>query len=184
MKTKSTAIKTTVRLVLLTLALCVGTALYTGRQASALSPALMFAKAGDVCTRAGDDGALVNGKLNAAGECDVVISSSRTPGNPDVNYCGDKDKNAVVTGMDFGCKHKGNAVLDLTFAIIRFLTLGVGVVVIGSMVFAGIQYTASKGDPNATGQALKRIASSAGALILFMFIYAILNWVVPNTLLQ
>lgn len=184
MKTKSISIKSKTQLILAMLVMIIGVAFAGTRSATALSPVTQFAKAGDVCTRAGDDGALVNGKLNAQGECDVTISSSRTPGNPDVNYCGDKDKNAVVTGMDFGCKHKGNAVLDLTFAIIRFLTLGVGVVVIGSMVFAGIQYTASRGDPNATGQALKRIASSAGALVLFMFIYAILNWVVPNTLLQ
>lgn len=97
--------------------------------------------------------------------------------------CGEGD-NEVKTAIDIGCKGLGNPILDAMFAIIRFLTLGAGLVMIGSMIVAGIQYSASKGDPQATAAALKRIANTFGALLLFIFIYAIANWLVPAGLLQ
>jgi len=66
------------------------------------------------------------------------------------------------------------------FAIIRFLTTGVGLVLIGSMVVAGIQYASSRGDPQATASALNRIMSNVIALLIFLFAYAILNYVIPG----
>ena len=97
--------------------------------------------------------------------------------------CGDGD-NAVKMSIDIGCKGLGNPIMDAVFAVIRFLTIGVGIVVIGSTIFAGIQFTTSRGDPNATGQAMKRISSNIGALVLFILTYAILNWLVPGTILK
>ena len=166
------------------LAVVVGVTISGTNSASAQSPLELFSAAGVSCTQAGDDGALYQGTTNAEGICITGQNKGKKPGDPGVNYCGDIAKNAVIVTIDFGCKHKGNAILDLIFAIIRFLTIGVGIVVIGSMIVAGIQFTASRGDPQATGAAMKRMASSASALALFIFIYAILNWVVPNTLLK
>jgi hypothetical protein len=97
--------------------------------------------------------------------------------------CGGGD-NAVKMAIDIGCKGLGNPIMDAVFAIIRFLTVGVGIVVIGSTIFAGIQFTTSRGDPNATGQAMKRISSNIAALLLFILTYAILNWLVPGTILR
>lgn len=89
-----------------------------------------------------------------------------------------------MTTIDFGCKGancKGNcsAPIDLTFAIIRFLSAGVGLVVVASMVIAGIQYTTSRGDPQASAAAMKRIQSTVVALFIYIFAFAILNYVIP-----
>ncbi len=92
--------------------------------------------------------------------------------------CGEGDS-AVHTSINIGCRGQGNGILDLTFALIRFLSIGVGIVVIGSIVVAGIQYTASRGDPSATAKALARINSTVIALIIYIFSYAILNWLIP-----
>lgn len=97
--------------------------------------------------------------------------------------CGSGDT-AVQVSIDLGCKNAGNGIVDLVFAIIRFLTVGVGLVIVGSMVVAGIQYTSSRGDPQATARAIERIRNNLIALLLFIFAFAILNWVVPGTLLQ
>ncbi len=143
---------------------------------------------GDTCTATDAEGNTYGGTQTDKGECIYVKTNDPNlgskPGDPGVNYCGDKNKNAVVTSINFGCKGKGNAILDMTFAVIRFLTLGVSLVIIASMVVAGLQFTASRGDPQATAASLKRMASNASALLLFIFAYAILNWIVPNTLLQ
>lgn len=74
--------------------------------------------------------------------------------------------------------------MDLLFAVIRFLSIGVGLVITASMVWAGIQYTASRGDPNATSQSIKRLQANVVALLLFIFAYAILNYVVPGAVLK
>ncbi len=86
--------------------------------------------------------------------------------------------------IELGCEGKGNAILDLLFAMVRFLSYGVGLVIVGSMVYAGIQYTASRGDPNAHALAVKRIQSNVTALLIFIFAYALVNYVVPGAVLK
>ncbi len=110
--------------------------------------------------------------------------------------CGSAGNNtgpSMYTSIDFGCygnkctgsaggsycAGKNSSVIDLLFAVIRFLTKGVGLVVIASIVLGGIQYTASRGDPNATSVAVRRITSAVIALVVFIFAYAILNYVIP-----
>jgi hypothetical protein len=91
---------------------------------------------------------------------------------------------AVHTSINLGCENKGNGIYDLLFAIIRFLSDGVGLVVIASIIVGGIQYIGSSGDPNATNKARTRIRSSIVALIVFIFAYAILNYIVPGAFLK
>ena len=108
--------------------------------------------------------------------------------------CGsNNDQPDVYTSIDFGCYGDAcanghptaycdtthSAITDLLFAIIRFLSKGVGIVVIGSIIVGGIQYVGSRGEPNSTSMAIARIRGSVIALIIFIFAYAILNYVVP-----
>lgn len=97
--------------------------------------------------------------------------------------CGDKSQE-VVTAIDIGCKGKGNPITDTMFAIIRFLSAGVGLVIIGSIIVGGVQYSASRGDPQATANAVKRIQNTMIALVIFIFGYAILNYVIPAGFLK
>jgi len=99
--------------------------------------------------------------------------------------CGSKDSGTqTTTSINLGCKGKGNAITDLTFAIIRFLSNGVGIIVVGSLVWAGIQYTSSRGDPKATTEAINRIRANVFALLLYVFAYAMLNYVIPGGFLK
>jgi hypothetical protein len=99
--------------------------------------------------------------------------------------CGADGKDSQVkTTINFGCVGKGSGLLDLIFAIIRFLSEGAGIIIIGSMVFAGIQYTVSRGDPSASAAAIKRIQNTGIALLIYIFAFAILNYIVPAGLLK
>ena len=102
----------------------------------------------------------------------------------------------VQTSFDFGCK--GNAcptdkslgsgycstahsgITDLLFAIIRFLSDGVGLLIVLSVTIGGVQYITSRGEPQGTQAAIKRLTSSMVALLVFIFAYAILNYVIPG----
>ena len=97
--------------------------------------------------------------------------------------CGSGD-DAYEASIDLGCSGHGNPITDLVFAIVRFLTTGVGLVVVGSLIYAGIQYTGSRGDPQATAAAQNRIRNNVIALLMFMFAYAILNYIIPGQVLK
>jgi hypothetical protein len=93
--------------------------------------------------------------------------------------CGQSPNPVYTPSINIGCKGVGNPITDATFAIIRVLSDGVGLVVIGSIIVGGIQYTASRGDPQATTHAIGRIRSALVALLIYIFGYAILNYIIP-----
>ena len=117
-----------------------------------------------------------------------------------ISYQCGTGQEAVVTSIDFGCRGDAcvsttqsppkwcspggsvapiSPIIDLVFAVIRFLTDGIGLVIVASIIYAGIQYTTAGGDPNNVTKAVKRIRSSVTALVLFIFMYAILNYLIP-----
>lgn len=103
------------------------------------------------------------------------------------DVCGGKvDGRDVAVGLSIkiGCQGKGNPIADMAFAVIRILSNGVGIVIIASIIYGGIQYTGSRGDPQATAMAVNRIRSSVFALLLFIFGYAILNYLIPAGFLR
>jgi hypothetical protein len=101
----------------------------------------------------------------------------------DTYSCGGPGSSVTIS-IDIGCSHEGNPILDATFAIIRILSDGVGLVIIASLIWAGIQYTTSRGDPQAVNSAVKRIQSNLTALLIFIFSYAMLNYIIPGQLLK
>ncbi len=105
-----------------------------------------------------------------------IINTGDTPG---AHSCG-----GVQTTTDFGCKGSDNPVVQLLYAVIRFLSVGVGIIVVGSIVVAGIQYSTSQGNPQATAAALKRVGATVTALFIYLFMYAILNWLIPGGLFK
>ena len=97
--------------------------------------------------------------------------------------CGSGDTK-YTPSIELGCEGKGNAIMDLLFALVKFLSFGIGLVIVGSMTYAGIQYIGSRGDPSAHAQAIKRIQSNVTALLLFIFAYAFLNYIIPGAILK
>lgn len=98
-------------------------------------------------------------------------------------YCGDGESKVKIS-FDIGCKGEGggieNPITDAAFAIIRFLTVGVGLIIVGSLIVAGIQYTTSRGDPQATAAAISRIKSNITAFLIYVFSFALLNYLIPR----
>lgn len=97
--------------------------------------------------------------------------------------CGQDGGKDIETTIDLGCKNNGtNPVQQLFLAILRFLGAGVGIAIIGSGVVAGIQYAASRGDPQATANAKKRILSTVIALAFYLLAFSLLQWLLPGGL--
>jgi len=95
--------------------------------------------------------------------------------------CGEGE-NAVQTSIDFGCTGKGNPIVDIAFAIVRFLSFGVGLVIAASIIYAGIQYSASSGNPENSQNAKNRIINSLVGLVFYLLIFAFIQFLVPGGL--
>jgi hypothetical protein len=66
---------------------------------------------------------------------------------------------------------------------IDFLAALVGVAVVVSIVIGGIQYSSSAGDPGKASAAKNRIRNAIIALVTFLLLYAMLNFLIPGGLI-
>lgn len=67
-------------------------------------------------------------------------------------------------------------IVDLTNIIAGLATL----IIIGTLIFAGIQYSSAGADPAKVQAAKKRISNALLALVVFIFGYTFLQWVIPG----
>jgi len=117
--------------------------------------------------------------LACTGTALAVVNVNQTQPGAGQYTCGAPPDDVKVS-INFGCKGQGNATTDATFAVIRVLSAGVGPIEKSSFVVAGVQYTTSRGDPNATAKAVTRIRNSLYALLIYIFAAAMLNFVIPQ----
>jgi hypothetical protein len=103
--------------------------------------------------------------------------------------CG-RGPDAVSTAINLGCRGEDypgtdpvNPIVDMAFAFMRLLSALVGLVIVGSIIWAGIQYSASRGNPQTTEAALKRITNTVIALLMYIFLFALANFLVPGGML-
>lgn len=87
-----------------------------------------------------------------------------------------------VSDCDGGSCINDNYIVIMAKWAINILSAVVGVVVVAVIVFAGIEYSSSGGDPNRTAAAKSRIINAIVALAAYMFLYIILQWLIPGGL--
>jgi len=66
--------------------------------------------------------------------------------------------------------------------VVNLIAALVGVIVLGSIIAGGIQYSSAGGDPSKVAAAKQRIINALFALAGFVFLYAFLQWVIPGGL--
>lgn len=71
---------------------------------------------------------------------------------------------------------------DYVSPAIKALSGAVGVVVLIMIAWGGLQYTSSRDNPQQTAQAKDHISNAVLALIMYVFMVAFLNWLVPGGL--
>lgn len=75
-----------------------------------------------------------------------------------------------------------NVIFVYLRAIINFLAVGVGLAVAVSIAVAGFQYITSEGNPQKLSAAKNRLFHAITALVLFITMYAILQFLIPGGL--
>jgi len=103
----------------------------------------------------------------------------------DAGTSGDLSDDNYYSKFDFGCLgEKGppgmNPIKDLAFALLRFLSVGVGIAVILAVIGSGIQYSASEGNAEVTTKAKKRMRSAIIGLGVYIFAFSLFQFLVPG----
>jgi len=69
---------------------------------------------------------------------------------------------------------------DYIVPLINALSGAVGVVIVIMVVWGGIQYAAAKDNPQQAASAKEHIRNALFALVIYIFMVAFLNWIVPG----
>ncbi|HEX6258631.1 MAG TPA: hypothetical protein VFZ48_04070 [Candidatus Saccharimonadales bacterium] len=93
----------------------------------------------------------------------------------------------IQTSFDFNCANvdpkagdQRNPIFHILLVVINFLSLGVAVIVTGFIVWGGFTYGTSNGEPAKAQKGISYITNAVLALILYMGLYAIINYLVPG----
>ena len=75
---------------------------------------------------------------------------------------------------------QGGAIISYLRLLLRLANMLVGAVVVLVLIIAGFQYITSAGDPTNTKKAKGHITNALTALVLYMLMVAILNFLLPG----
>lgn len=97
------------------------------------------------------------------------------PGQEDSNYAKDCQSENINSG---NC---GIVAYLVTF--IRIMSGLVGIVIVIMIAVGGVQFSTARDNPQAVADARNRIVNAIIALLVYMFSFAILQWLVPGGIL-
>lgn len=113
--------------------------------------------------------------------CDMPAYEGDTPAadsTPDRTVTGDKvgfESCSSTEDCDFIEKFVNPA--------IKFLSAGVGIIVTIMIIIAGIQYTSAGSDPQKVSSAKGKVANAIIALVTYIFLFALIQWLWPGGIL-
>lgn len=112
-----------------------------------------------------------------ARRCDKSKNSTGPTSNTTPNYK-ENDCEGDIKAGNGSC-----GILDYLVLFINVLAGLAGVVIVGSLIYAGILYSAAGSDAQRVAAAKDRIRNAIIALLFFIFGYGIINYLVPGGLL-
>ncbi len=103
-----------------------------------------------------------------------------TGGGAKVSADGGDCGGAKTSIIDCGDKKGEEAIGDLLKQFVTVLSVGVGIIAVGSIVFASILYASARDNSGQTQQAITMIRNTVIGILLYIFMVAIVNWLVPG----
>lgn len=95
--------------------------------------------------------------------------------------CGGVETSIIACNVDGGEDNDGSAVIIhlLRYAII-IMTMGVGILAVAGVVYAGILYASAGGSQEQVKKAKMMLFNVALGLVAYAFMYAITNFLIPG----
>lgn len=149
------------------------------------------ADAPNLCTASGGDPNITGTADNGSFSCtcpdgQVYSSTSRqctTPGGAPSS----SDSIPKADGPETDCNEGAGdltedncKIVGLLNTVFNFVSGGIALAVIGNIIYAGIQYSMAQGDPSAVGKSKNRIRGALVAFLMYISLYAFLQWLIPG----
>lgn len=144
-----------------------------------------------------DSGSLYRGfcyliDYNEAGTTNLGVTSCEKPNS--LVYGASSGSSTSAGGVDEPKFVKNDCndtvITESNCGILRYLILFinvlsglVGIVVVGSIIYGGVQYSMAGSDPQKVSSAKNRIRNALIALFFFLFMYSFLNYLIPGGVL-
>jgi hypothetical protein len=96
----------------------------------------------------------------------------------------DNECQGVATAFDFECSSDENPIVSALLLILNVMAAGVGIAVIGGIIYGSILYATSGGAPERSKQGTSIITNAVIALIVFFLMWAAVNFLLPGGLLN
>ena len=93
-----------------------------------------------------------------------------------------QDQDCAILGGNCSVISDCDLIVKYIDPFIDFLSALVGVAVVISIIIGGIQYSSSGGDPGKASAAKERIRNAIVALLVYLFLFSILNFLIPGGL--
>lgn len=122
-------------------------------------------------------------------KCYATVASGTNVGGTEVNCATALANLETSTGnLTADCKdknitQKNCGIVAYLVDFIKILSGLVGVVVVIMITVGGIQYSTARDNPQATAAAKGRIVNAVLALVLYLFVFAFLQYIVPGGIL-
>jgi hypothetical protein len=94
----------------------------------------------------------------------------------------DKDGNPtyIETTFDWGCQSEETAIMDTIVTIFNWFSVGVATIVVVFIVVGAIQYMTATGNQDKTKKGIETIRNAIIALVLYLIMWVLLNYLVPG----
>lgn len=121
----------------------------------------------------------------ADGKCaDGSTPGKKTPVQPSGSYKGTQTQNcgkAQTNILSCDKDSSGSEVIGYILkAILMIMSVGVGILAVGGIVYGAILYSSAQDNAAQTKKAIEVIINTVIGLLLYIFMYSILNWLVPG----
>lgn len=100
--------------------------------------------------------------------------------------CTTLDLSAPFTpgGGSVSCADHGGLIMNYLILVIQYMSGLVALYVVLMIVIGGVQYISSAGNPGAISAAKNRITNAIIALVLFLMMFTIMNFIIPGGILN
>lgn len=120
-----------------------------------------------------------------ADQCDQAAVSCQTSGgkwDSTAGKCNSSGGSSSTSGSSLtGDLSGGDGKIDAFLQdAVDLLTVLAGLAIAASVIFAGIRYSSSGGNPQAAAEAKKRITNAVIATVCWVLLYTFLNWLIPG----
>lgn len=108
--------------------------------------------------------------------------AGKTINGQKVTCCG-----TAQTSINFGCKSGdtgADVITSMMVTVVNFIAAGVGIAVVGGIVWGALRYASANGNAAQAQQGVTVIVNAVIGLVLFILMYALVNFLVPGGVLS